>query len=211
MTFLKLGSCCLPRKHDTNFGAIVIVVMRRLIKFSFMGIIPLLLASFATSFSSQVRISPHFYETRRFRTGDLPATNSESELKEEVPQGGEDQEKISAGNVDEWRESGTKKVDTNDGSQRGPPDRELLAAWLAVKSLLPPIVSGAWRKSDGNERPGEALYNLVFVRFPVLCGAAWYTGFVLEGREWYVDLGFGSGPMLVNPAVPFIVIALMLL
>ena len=88
---------------------------------------------------------------------------------------------------------------------------DLRELWRDAKRVLPAVVTGAWREEDGDERPGEAIYNAVFVRIPVLCAAVWYTAFVFEGREWFVDLGFGSGPVLVNPLVPFAVIAVMLL
>lgn len=71
----------------------------------------------------------------------------------------------------------------------------MLHFWRQTKSILPQIVTGAWRNTTGEENPIGALYNLLFVRVPVLCASAVYVRNSLTGHPLVVDLGNGAFEM----------------
>mmetsp|Transcript_51976 Transcript_51976/g.62524 ORF Transcript_51976/g.62524 Transcript_51976/m.62524 type:complete len:193 (-) Transcript_51976:38-616(-) len=75
----------------------------------------------------------------------------------------------------------------------------ILHFWRRTKSTFPRIVTGAWRESTGEENPIGALYNMVFVRMPVLCALGVYLRNCSVGHPLVVDLG--NGPFEISPLV----------
>jgi hypothetical protein len=90
---------------------------------------------------------------------------------------------------------------------------ELASAWAAIKKYVPPIVTGSWDPEDAerNKRPGEAIYNMVFIRIPVIAAGIWFVQFIATGNQLVLDFGLGSGPAEVSPFIVAGVVALMLL
>ena len=92
----------------------------------------------------------------------------------------------------------------------GGEDRAMvLRLWRGVKSFSPSFLSGAYNAQDGDLNPGEALYNMAFVRFPTVLGALWYSNIVYHGGGLTLDLGLG--PFTVPPGVVLIVVIALLL
>ena len=92
--------------------------------------------------------------------------------------------------------------------------RVLEGAWAAAKRLTPGplrLITGAWAATDGDANPGGALYNMVFVRVPVICLASWYTSFTADGRSLAFDFGLGGGSFDMPQFIPFVIFALILL
>mmetsp|Transcript_32383 Transcript_32383/g.64176 ORF Transcript_32383/g.64176 Transcript_32383/m.64176 type:complete len:188 (+) Transcript_32383:43-606(+) len=84
----------------------------------------------------------------------------------------------------------------------------VLMLWKGTKSILPKVVTGAWKDSVGEENPVGALYNVAFVRIPVILAFAVYLRNELEGRPLLVDLGYGQLAMSPLVIVGFMVIFL---
>mmetsp|Transcript_15990 Transcript_15990/g.34541 ORF Transcript_15990/g.34541 Transcript_15990/m.34541 type:complete len:221 (+) Transcript_15990:139-801(+) len=92
-----------------------------------------------------------------------------------------------------------------------------LRLWQGTKSLLPPIITGAWEDGDGgtdddgngkgrrigkgDTKPVEHLYNLLFVRFPTVCCMVVYVRNILNGQPLVMDLG--EGMFEVPPVIVF--------
>ena len=74
-----------------------------------------------------------------------------------------------------------------------------LLLWQETKTVLPNFITGAWNEKDGDRDPVEYLYNLVFVRLPV----------VLMGVV-YLNFGHGSAPFEVPAVIVFGVIYVIL-
>ena len=87
-----------------------------------------------------------------------------------------------------------------------------LLVWKGLKQVLPPIVTGAWKGSEGDENPLGAMYNLVFVRGVTLICTAWYIKCLLGegGGAFSLDFGIG-GPVEIPPIGVALVVARILL
>jgi len=75
-----------------------------------------------------------------------------------------------------------------------------LTLWKETKSLLPPIITGAWgdtRLADNN--PVGALYNMMFVRLPTFGMFGVYAKNLFSGHPLIMD--FGYGPFQVSPII----------
>jgi len=83
--------------------------------------------------------------------------------------------------------------------------------WKVIKRNAPALVTGAWEATDGDKNPAGAVYNMVFIRIPVIFAGGWYTSFVLQGQPLLLDFGFGSGPTEIFPIIPYFIFGLMLL
>ena len=66
-----------------------------------------------------------------------------------------------------------------DGESDDAVDRALCGVWRGVKRVAPAVVTGAWRADAGDENAAGALYNLAFVRLPVIAAGACYMKIVL--------------------------------
>lgn len=90
---------------------------------------------------------------------------------------------------------------------------ELAPAWATIKKYVPPIITGSWDPDDNerNKRPGEAIYNMVFIRIPVIVAGIWFAQFYVTGHHFVMDFGFGSGPVEISPLVTAGIVAFMLL
>mmetsp|Transcript_6888 Transcript_6888/g.12468 ORF Transcript_6888/g.12468 Transcript_6888/m.12468 type:complete len:151 (-) Transcript_6888:206-658(-) len=85
-----------------------------------------------------------------------------------------------------------------------------LRFWQGTKSLLPPIITGAWGDDGGggdvgkgDTKPVEHLYNLLFVRFPTVCCMVVYVRNIMNGQPLVMDLG--EGMFEVSPVIVFAV------
>jgi hypothetical protein len=85
-----------------------------------------------------------------------------------------------------------------------------LLLWQQTKSILPNFVTGAWKESDGDRDPVEYLYNLVFVRLPVVLMGVVYCNNLIHGHGLYMNVGHGSSPFEVPAVVVFGVIYVIL-
>ena len=90
---------------------------------------------------------------------------------------------------------------------------ELAPAWATIKKYVPPIVTGSWDANDAerDKRPGEAIYNRVYIRSPVIAAGIWFAQFYATGHHFVMDFGFGSGPVEISPLVAAGIVAFMLL
>ena len=87
-----------------------------------------------------------------------------------------------------------------------------LHLWNWSKSKLPPIITGAWPWRDvdaaANQNPMGALYNIVFVRLPIIIIGITFGINELQGHPLILD--FGHGPFAMNPLFVFVVLAFIL-
>ena len=91
-------------------------------------------------------------------------------------------------------------------------DRETLPLWAGTKRFLPKLVTGAWKDGDGDRNPAGALYNVVFIRAPVIAAALWYAKFAaVDHMHLVLDFGFGGGPMEIPPLAVLLVVGFMLI
>jgi hypothetical protein len=86
-----------------------------------------------------------------------------------------------------------------------------LDIWILFKDKLPAVFTGAWpwrstQVADGN--PIGALYNIAFVRLPVIGVAAVYIQNLLQAHPLVMDIG--QGAFEVSPFVVLSVLALIL-
>eukprot|EP00593_Proboscia_inermis_P006064 CAMPEP_0171307996 /NCGR_PEP_ID=MMETSP0816-20121228/18093_1 /TAXON_ID=420281 /ORGANISM="Proboscia inermis, Strain CCAP1064/1" /LENGTH=135 /DNA_ID=CAMNT_0011790589 /DNA_START=168 /DNA_END=572 /DNA_ORIENTATION=+ len=80
-----------------------------------------------------------------------------------------------------------------------------LDLWKECKSNFPKIVTGAWGEEDaGDDNPVGALYNLVFVRLPVLFGFGFYLKNNFAGRPLIID--FGTGELVIDIFIASLVV-----
>lgn len=77
-----------------------------------------------------------------------------------------------------------------------------LLLWQETKAILPNFVTGAYGESDGDRDPVEYLYNLLFVRIPVVLMGIVYVNNLLHGHGLYMNFGHGTTPF----EVPFIIV-----
>jgi len=86
-----------------------------------------------------------------------------------------------------------------------------LDVWRSCKTYLPPIVTGVWPWKDGDvadDNPIGGLYNIAFVRMPVILVGLVYGRNLVEGHPLIMDIG--DGPFVVNPLVVVAVLGFML-
>ena len=85
-------------------------------------------------------------------------------------------------------------------------------AWQATKRALPPLITGAWDDSAGDDDPLGAFSNLLLVRAPCLALAGYY-GYHLatDGAPLVVDFGFDDVPTIIPPGAVWTILGLLLL
>ena len=71
--------------------------------------------------------------------------------------------------------------------------------WQGAKKILPPFVTGAWEVSKGDKKPVEHLYNLLFVRVPVVLVGILYLRNLILGHP--LVMNYGDGFFEVPPLV----------
>ncbi|KAL7471944.1 hypothetical protein ACHAXS_012251 [Conticribra weissflogii] len=67
-----------------------------------------------------------------------------------------------------------------------------LQIWCAAKSVFPTFVTGAWEEGKGDRTPMEHLYNMIFVRLPVVGMGIVYVWNLFRGHGLYMNLGDGT-------------------
>jgi hypothetical protein len=90
-------------------------------------------------------------------------------------------------------------------------NNEVLDFWRGVKSTLPPVITGAWPWRDpflADENPMGALYNVLFVRFPVIGMGLVYAKNLNDGHPFIID--YGDGPVEFPPIAVLLVLAIIL-
>eukprot|EP00980_Cylindrotheca_fusiformis_P020092 scaffold7169_cov107-Cylindrotheca_fusiformis.AAC.1 len=89
-----------------------------------------------------------------------------------------------------------------------------LKVWDSCQDKLPPIMTGAWpwrrrqRRGGIEKNPLGALYNMTFVRMPVIGIAVVYIQNLLHGHPLIMDMG--HGPFEVSPFAVLSILALIL-
>lgn len=74
-----------------------------------------------------------------------------------------------------------------------------LRLWVNLKGTLPFVFTGAREPDTGDDNPIGAIYNIIFVRVPVIVAGLVYGKNQIEGHPLVVD--FGDGPLAMNPLV----------
>jgi hypothetical protein len=74
-----------------------------------------------------------------------------------------------------------------------------LRLWKTLKDRLPFVVTGARTASTADNNPIGAIYNIVFVRLPVIVAGLVYGKNLAEGHPLIVDVG--DGPFTVNSLI----------
>ena len=90
-------------------------------------------------------------------------------------------------------------------------NNEVLTFWRGMKSIVPPIITGAWPWRDpylADENPLSAFYNICFIRMPTIFMGLVYANNLKEGHPLILD--YGDGPMEVSPFIVFGVLAIVL-
>lgn len=67
-----------------------------------------------------------------------------------------------------------------------------LEIWCVAKSIFPSFVTGAWEEGKGDRTPVEHLYNMIFVRLPVVGMGMVYIWNLLRGHGLYMNFGDGT-------------------
>lgn len=93
-------------------------------------------------------------------------------------------------------------------------DADALTLWQQMRTILPSIITGAW---DANikytdENPWGAIYNMLFVRIPVLVALAVYLkNLIVDHHGFVVNFGYNvNEDMVVSPLLVIGVAYLML-
>ena len=68
-------------------------------------------------------------------------------------------------------------------------DNGPLFLWRQTKSILPNVVTGAYKAGDGDRNPVGHLYNLLFVRMPVVLMGIVYINNLIRGHPLYMSFG----------------------
>jgi hypothetical protein len=74
-----------------------------------------------------------------------------------------------------------------------------LRLWKTLKERLPFVVTGARTPTTADNNPIGAIYNIVFVRLPVIVAGLVYGKNLAEGHPLIVDVG--DGPFTVNSLI----------
>jgi hypothetical protein len=91
--------------------------------------------------------------------------------------------------------------DDDDKSSNGVADWPV-RLWQGAITRLPQVVTGAQNQGDNNNTSQEALgrlYNVIFVRLPILCAGLVYGTNEATGHPLVVDVG--QGPFEISPLV----------
>ena len=87
-------------------------------------------------------------------------------------------------------------------------NNNILRLWKTLKDRLPFVVTGARSATTADDNPIGAIYNIVFVRLPVIAAGLLYGKNLVEGHPLVIDIG--EGPFIVNPlavlAVLFVIL-----
>ena len=91
-----------------------------------------------------------------------------------------------------------------------PAQRRIWPLWLwqGAKTVLPQFVTGAWEEGKGDKKPVEHLYNLLFVRMPVVLVGILYIRNLILGHQ--LGMNYGDGFFAVPPLVALGVFLLIL-
>mmetsp|Transcript_833 Transcript_833/g.1281 ORF Transcript_833/g.1281 Transcript_833/m.1281 type:complete len:192 (-) Transcript_833:274-849(-) len=84
----------------------------------------------------------------------------------------------------------------NDDDEMNKAEDIPLVVWREVKSSLPRFVHGAKETDSGDDNPLGCIYNLIFVRVPVIGAGVVYAKNLLSGYPLVIDVG--QGPFEVN-------------
>jgi len=87
----------------------------------------------------------------------------------------------------------------------------VLDLWRSCKVNLPAVITGVWPWKDpdfADENPIGGLYNIAFVRMPVIVVGFVYGKNLLEGHPLIMDIG--DGPFVMSPLVVVAVLGLIL-
>lgn len=87
-------------------------------------------------------------------------------------------------------------------------NNDILTFWKMTRTNLPKFVTGAWRDDTGDDNPVGALYNMAFVRLPIILAFIGYVKNYTDGHPLYVD--FGNGPFEFAPIAGIALLLLML-
>lgn len=87
-------------------------------------------------------------------------------------------------------------------------NNNILRVWKILKQYLPFVVTGARTSTTADDNPVGAIYNIVFVRVPVLMAGLVYGKNLAEGHPLIVD--FGQGSFVMSPLVVVAVFFLIL-
>ena len=90
-------------------------------------------------------------------------------------------------------------------------NNEVLDVWRFLKRVLPPLITGAWSHRDpylADANPMGAMYNMFFVRAPLLAMGGVYLKNLFQGHPLIMD--YGDGPFEVNPLIVLGVLAITL-
>lgn len=74
-----------------------------------------------------------------------------------------------------------------------------LRLWKSLKGTLPFVFTGARQPDTADDNPIGGIYNVIFVRLPVILAGLIYGKNEIEGHPLVVD--FGDGPFAMNPLV----------
>jgi len=87
----------------------------------------------------------------------------------------------------------------------------VLDLWRSCKVNLPAVITGGWPWKDSDfadDNPIAGLYNIAFVRMPVIVVGFVYGKNLLEGHPLIMDIG--DGPFVMSPLVVVAVLGLIL-
>jgi hypothetical protein len=92
----------------------------------------------------------------------------------------------------------------------------VLDLWIFCRTYAPAVVTGTWPWRDVNRMDGQplaSLYNMAFVRLPILSvGVVYWKNLLLDGHDLVMDFGLiGNGPQVMNPVLVTTVLCIILL
>lgn len=97
-------------------------------------------------------------------------------------------------------------------------DDEFFKIWRATKTVLPPVITGAYSDGIGDHDPGGALYNMIFVRgVTIACTGLYLKNLIhydanihplpFEISQYQFSLDFGLGdPVDIPPLLVALVV-----
>ena len=84
-----------------------------------------------------------------------------------------------------------------------------LKIWKQTKAVLPPFVTGDHKGQRGDRSPLAALYNMFFVRIPIIATGLFYAS-KLSDPSWALICDLGFGQFEVPPTLVALAILVML-